>query len=204
MFRFNLELKRKFHLTPIYTSGSSYVKIFIQDQYKPIISSPLSITRQQYKTSITSAYVFPHVIHNLFQKNEIQSINYTHECIQLDVDVSHSADIDSYLDVITSSYYSQILDTHIQVNDKVESIEHKLYSPYEQEIEHTIQAYVRQALIEDGGNIKIDHYNEDTQLLYVILEGSCKTCSSSQTTLQEHVERLLCFYHPEIKGIKTI
>ena len=64
-------------------------------------------------------------------------------------------------------------------------------SPYQfsKKVEHTVDAYVRPLLQQDGGDIEIVDIKE--KLVYCRLKGSCQGCASAGHTLQVLVEHKL-------------
>lgn len=54
-----------------------------------------------------------------------------------------------------------------------------------------LEEYVKPAVAADGGNIVFQSYDEDTQVVNVILQGACSGCPSSTVTLKNGIETML-------------
>ncbi len=73
----------------------------------------------------------------------------------------------------------------------------ELYDP----VQHSIDK-VRPMLVRDGGNVTLLAIKDGK--VYVQLEGACRGCSASQTTLKYGIERQLKNdIHPEIEVIES-
>ncbi|KAJ8601674.1 hypothetical protein CTAYLR_007453 [Chrysophaeum taylorii] len=71
-------------------------------------------------------------------------------------------------------------------------------------IKELIEARIRPAVQEDGGDIFFRGYDEQTGVVSVELAGSCVGCPSSSVTLRNGVENMLMHYIPEVKGIDNV
>jgi Fe-S cluster biogenesis protein NfuA len=65
-------------------------------------------------------------------------------------------------------------------------------------IKELIEARIRPAVQEDGGDIRYVDFAEDTGMVTVELAGSCVGCPSSSVTLKQGVENMLMHYIPEV------
>lgn len=54
-----------------------------------------------------------------------------------------------------------------------------------------LDEYVKPAVASDGGNIVFQSYDEETQVVNVILQGACSGCPSSTVTLKNGIETML-------------
>ncbi|WP_139958865.1 NifU family protein [Flavicella sediminum] len=54
-----------------------------------------------------------------------------------------------------------------------------------------LEEYVKPAVAADGGNIIFQSYDEETQVVNVILQGACSGCPSSTVTLKNGIETML-------------
>ena len=54
-----------------------------------------------------------------------------------------------------------------------------------------LEEYVKPAVAADGGNITFQSYDEETQVVSVILQGACSGCPSSTVTLKNGIETML-------------
>lgn len=65
---------------------------------------------------------------------------------------------------------------------------------------HSVRPYLQQ----DGGDVEMVEFNEETGILKVRLTGACKTCPMSVMTLRAGIERVLRKAIPEIKRIESV
>lgn len=68
-------------------------------------------------------------------------------------------------------------------------------------IKELIEARIRPAVQEDGGDIRYVDFAEDTGIVTVQLAGSCVGCPSSSVTLKQGVENMLMHYIPEVTSV---
>jgi Fe-S cluster biogenesis protein NfuA len=68
-------------------------------------------------------------------------------------------------------------------------------------IKELIEARIRPAVQEDGGDIRYVSFDEETGLVTVQLAGSCVGCPSSAITLKNGVENMLMHYIPEVTNV---
>lgn len=54
-----------------------------------------------------------------------------------------------------------------------------------------LDEYIRPAVAADGGNILFQSYEQDSQIVNVILQGACSGCPSSTITLKNGIENML-------------
>lgn len=71
-------------------------------------------------------------------------------------------------------------------------------------IKELIEARIRPAVQEDGGDIRYYSFDEETGLVTVKLAGSCVGCSSSSITLKNGVENMLMHYIPEVTSVVAL
>ena len=71
-------------------------------------------------------------------------------------------------------------------------------------IKELIEARIRPAVQEDGGDIRYVDFAEDTGIVTVELAGSCVGCPSSSVTLKQGVENMLMHYIPEVTGVQAL
>lgn len=72
----------------------------------------------------------------------------------------------------------------------------------EKEIREVIEAFVRPALQQDGGDIEFCSFENGTA--YVKLLGACSGCPMAQQTLQLRVEHTLRCYVPEVVEVSSV
>ena len=63
---------------------------------------------------------------------------------------------------------------------------------------------VRPYLQQDGGDVEMVDFSEQTGILRVRLTGACKTCPMSAMTLRAGIERVLRRAIPEIKRVEAV
>lgn len=61
-------------------------------------------------------------------------------------------------------------------------------------IKELIDTRVRPAVQEDGGGVTLEGFDEETGIVRISLQGSCRGCDSSTVTLKNGVERMLMHY----------
>lgn len=71
-------------------------------------------------------------------------------------------------------------------------------------IKELIEARIRPAVQDDGGDILFRGFDEGTGIVQVELAGSCVGCPSSSVTLRNGVENMLMHYIEEVKGIEQV
>ncbi len=71
-------------------------------------------------------------------------------------------------------------------------------------IKELIEARIRPAVQEDGGDIRYVSFEEDTGMVTVQLAGSCVGCPSSSVTLKQGVENMLMHYIPEVTAVQAL
>jgi Fe-S cluster biogenesis protein NfuA len=81
-------------------------------------------------------------------------------------------------------------------SDNVMDVPQLPASPYDEEIIHLLNEYVRPAVEQDGG--AIDFVGYDNKVVYVNMRGACSGCPSSTATLKGGIENLLKAKLPEI------
>ena len=81
----------------------------------------------------------------------------------------------------------------------------KVRSKIENKIIAILEEYVEPAVANDGGQIVLDSYNEETKIVKVILKGACSGCPSSTVTLKSGIETILKQMLPgEIASVEAI
>lgn len=78
--------------------------------------------------------------------------------------------------------------------------------PYDDEvvlaIKELLATRIRPMLQADGGNVR--YIGLDEGCVYVLLEGACKTCPSSGSTLKHGIERMLMHWIPEVEEVAEV
>ena len=63
---------------------------------------------------------------------------------------------------------------------------------------------IRPYLISDGGNVSVDRVVEESQDVYLVLEGACGSCPSSTVTMQMGIERVLKENFPNLGQVLRV
>jgi NFU1 iron-sulfur cluster scaffold homolog, mitochondrial len=64
-------------------------------------------------------------------------------------------------------------------------------------IEFRIRPFVR----DDGGDVRLVEFDENTGKVVLEMRGSCSGCPNSANTLKNGIEKMLCYY---VKSVKTV
>ena len=70
-------------------------------------------------------------------------------------------------------------------------------------IKEILEARIRPAVQEDGGDIRYVGFDETSGIVTVKLAGSCVGCPSSSVTLKNGVENMLMHYIEEVTGVEA-
>lgn len=73
-----------------------------------------------------------------------------------------------------------------------------------EEIKQLIDARVRPAVAQDGGDIEFHRFNAETGVVELVMRGACSGCPSSTMTLKQGVENLLRHYVPEVTAVEAV
>lgn len=65
-----------------------------------------------------------------------------------------------------------------------------------------INTRVRPAVLQDGGDIVFDRF--DNGVVYVRMQGACVGCPSSTATLKVGIERMLKYFVPEVQSVEQM
>ncbi|MCS4237541.1 Fe-S cluster biogenesis protein NfuA [Myroides gitamensis] len=85
----------------------------------------------------------------------------------------------------------EALVTNIEELEKQADIHFDSLDEKSQRIINILEENVKPAVQADGGNIAFQNYNEDTNVVQVILQGACSGCPSSTFTLKNGIENML-------------
>lgn len=72
------------------------------------------------------------------------------------------------------------------------------------EIKQLIDARVRPAVAQDGGDIEFHRFDATTGVVELVMRGACSGCPSSTMTLKQGVENLLKHYVPEVTAVEAV
>lgn len=70
------------------------------------------------------------------------------------------------------------------------------------DIKEILEARVRPAVAQDGGDIIFDRFEEG--IVYLKLQGACAGCPSSTMTLKSGIENMLRYYIPEVTEVRAV
>lgn len=71
-------------------------------------------------------------------------------------------------------------------------------------IKELLEARIRPAVQEDGGDIRYVGFDAETGIVTVKLAGSCVGCPSSSVTLKNGVENMMLHYIPEVTAVVAL
>lgn len=101
-----------------------------------------------------------------------------------------------------------VADNLVQTPKQAESKKEEDYEQLDdtsKEIVNIIEEYVKPAVASDGGNILFKHYDPETKIVKVILQGACSGCPSSTFTLKNGIETMLKeMMHGRINSVEAI
>ena len=63
---------------------------------------------------------------------------------------------------------------------------------------------LRPFLQREGGNIRLDHYEEETGVCYVDMTGACSGCYMAESDVSDSIEVLLMDEIPEIRKVVLV
>lgn len=72
------------------------------------------------------------------------------------------------------------------------------------EIDKVLDATIRPAMQNDGGDVTVIDFDPETGTVFVQLEGACAGCPMSRMTLKGGVERILTEKFDEIKVVEQV
>jgi len=72
------------------------------------------------------------------------------------------------------------------------------------EIKDLLDAKIRPAVAQDGGDILFSKYEPDTGVVWLHMRGACAGCPSSSATLKAGVENMLKHYVPEVTRVEQV
>lgn len=70
------------------------------------------------------------------------------------------------------------------------------------QIQELIHTRVRPAVLQDGGDIVFERF--DNGIVYLRMQGACVGCPSSTVTLKLGIERMLKHFVPEVRSVEQI
>jgi Fe-S cluster biogenesis protein NfuA len=71
-------------------------------------------------------------------------------------------------------------------------------------IKELLATRIRPMVRQDGGNVRFIGFEDEDGLVFVMLEGACKTCPSSGMTLKNGIERMLMHWIPEVTEVQEV
>lgn len=76
--------------------------------------------------------------------------------------------------------------------------ENKVYTAVEEQIKAILEEYVKPAVSNDGGNIELVNFEEESKTAVMLLQGACSGCPSSTATLKNGIETMLKDMMPNV------
>lgn len=71
-------------------------------------------------------------------------------------------------------------------------------------IKELLASRIRPMVQGDGGNVRFIGFDEADGMVFVMLEGACKSCPSSGQTLKFGIERMLMHWIPEVTEVQEV
>eukprot|EP00891_Asterochloris_glomerata_P003130 jgi/Astpho2/3130/Aster-03414 len=68
-------------------------------------------------------------------------------------------------------------------------------------IKELLETRIRPAVMEDGGDIVFQGFDENSGIVKLKMQGACSGCPSSAVTLKSGIENMLKHYIPEVKSV---
>ncbi|HET7360856.1 MAG TPA: NifU family protein [Salinimicrobium sp.] len=139
----------------------------------------------------TALFHFPFIKEVFMDENYISISKY---------DIAEWEDITSELREFIRSYLEEgkeVLNEEAFISKKAQETpqiqtENELdYDDTSKEIVAILEEYIKPAVASDGGNILFKSYDQNTQVVSVILQGACSGCPSSTMTLKNGIETML-------------
>lgn len=82
---------------------------------------------------------------------------------------------------------------HNYTEDELETIEL---------IQELIDTKIRPSIQEDGGDLEFVKYDPESGIVYIKLQGACRSCDSSEVTLKNGIENMLIHYIDDVNGVE--
>lgn len=76
-------------------------------------------------------------------------------------------------------------------NEYEAKLKNKEYTSTEKQIQQILDEYIKPAVANDGGNIALLEFNEESKTAIMLLQGACSGCPSSTVTLKNGIETML-------------
>lgn len=148
-----------------------------------------SIEKAKTSPLATSLFHFPFVKSVFFDENYISITKY---------DIAEWNDVSMELRDFIKNYIENGKEiVNPDAPEVIEKSAEKVEAHFERldntskEIINILEQYVKPAVASDGGNIQFQSYDENSQIVKVILQGACSGCPSSTFTLKNGIENML-------------
>ncbi|ODV58092.1 NifU family protein, partial [Ascoidea rubescens DSM 1968] len=79
-------------------------------------------------------------------------------------------------------------------------VENEIY----EDIKELIDTRILPTIQEDGGDMEFRGFDFENGVVFVKLKGACTTCSLSENTLKNGIEKMLSHYVEEVKSVKQV
>ena len=142
----------------------------------------------------------------LFHIDGVKGVLLSHDFLSVNVEEG------SDWNVVKPSVYAAIMDFYasnqpvLKAEVKPAGASDAAAAPADSEVvsmvKELIESRIRPAVQEDGGDIQFVSFNEATGVVQVVMQGSCKGCSSSSVTLKNGIENMLMHYVPEVTAVE--
>lgn len=217
------QLNSSSRVTSLFSSHSTHRlsrrSIFIQTQSTPnpnalkflpgraVLGTEQSVSTLDF-TSLKAASAKSPLASLLFQIDGVKGVLLGSDFISVNVEEG------SDWNIIKPSVYAAIMDFFatgqpvVKPTPTVTASTASAASPAEPDsevvalIKELMETRIRPAVQEDGGDIQFISFNEETGVVQLQLQGSCKGCSSSAITLKNGIENMLMHYVPEVSAVE--
>lgn len=201
--------RRFLHLRVASTPNENALKFILMD--KKIL--PERINGSIQIDNISDAFEISPLAMKLFRLNGVKSIMLGEDFVtvsKLGTELSHSEDLSWN---VLQPKVENVISEHVDSGKEVIAEE---YSPVANandgldtddditfEIKELIKTRIQPLLQDDGGDIEFRSFDPDTGVVYVKLQGLCKSCSLSDDTLKTGIEQMLKHYIEEVTEVRA-
>ena len=139
---------------------------------------------------------------NLFAINAVCEVFFGSDFIS----VTKASDVDwSTLKIQILStimdYFVRHKTVEIAESKDASSSDRAALSDVEKEIQELLDARIRPAVAQDGGDITFERFEDG--VVYLKMKGACSGCPSSTATLKSGIENMLRYYIPEVQEVRA-
>eukprot|EP00928_Gymnodinium_smaydae_P027739 TRINITY_DN21352_c0_g1_i2.p1 TRINITY_DN21352_c0_g1~~TRINITY_DN21352_c0_g1_i2.p1 ORF type:complete len:288 (-),score=81.80 TRINITY_DN21352_c0_g1_i2:176-1039(-) len=71
-------------------------------------------------------------------------------------------------------------------------------------IRELLETRVAPMVEEDGGSVALARFDEDSGVVWLEMQGSCRDCPKSEQTLKSGIQRMLSHFVPEVRDVRAV